>query len=333
MKQSFLTILNLVCLAMTTAYSQNNCLHLNGSGDHVNLGQYVANDVRTIELWFNPETMLDANMTDPSSLAIRNTGLGENGEFGLFIGPSTWLGEEGRAVLYHNVNGVRRSVVSNSNSWAPDHWYHVAGVIDPITGMKLYINGVLQSDSDSFTGSSETRTETFAVGKWGDSDSRYFHGKIDELRIWGRALAQNEILADSCNMEAIVNSTGLQARYTMNAQNLSTLIDEQNTFNGLINGCNYLVNNPCSTNEIEQQIQNQLVIYPNPTTSEFRISADLTLSENTLVSIYGINGQLFVQQQITNDQPISIDHLSSGTYIVRIQDQEILLAELRLVKR
>ena len=38
-----------------------------------------------------------------------------------------------------------KSVFSDNDTWNANQWYHVAAVIDPLDGMKLFIDGVNKS--------------------------------------------------------------------------------------------------------------------------------------------------------------------------------------------
>ena len=90
-------------------------------------------------------------------------------------------------------------MVSDSNSWTGNVWYHVAGVIDPVDGMSLYIDGVKQNDMDTSVLPASNLIHATHIGKWGGLSSRYFNGRIDEVRIWDRSLSQNEILDNQCD--------------------------------------------------------------------------------------------------------------------------------------
>ena len=72
-------------------------------------------------------------------------------------------------------------------------WTHLAATYDGAT-LRLYVNG-LQVSSVPHTGGITTSTLPLHIG--GDSlYGRYFHGRIDEVRIYNRALTQDEIRTD-----------------------------------------------------------------------------------------------------------------------------------------
>jgi hypothetical protein len=77
-----------------------------------------------------------------------------------------------------------------------DSWHYVCGTYDTIEGAKLYIDGELEGTLADLTGIS---VNTFNVtiganeGDTGWKPYRLFDGQIDEVRIYNRALPQDEI--------------------------------------------------------------------------------------------------------------------------------------------
>src|SRR5205823_5992158 len=73
-------------------------------------------------------------------------------------------------------------------------WTYLAATYDTVTGQSLYVNGV-QVAHVSTTGSMVTPGGALRIGGnsiWGE----YFTGRIDEVRVYNRALSQTEIQAD-----------------------------------------------------------------------------------------------------------------------------------------
>jgi hypothetical protein len=72
-------------------------------------------------------------------------------------------------------------------------WTHLAGTYDGST-LKLYANGVLMG-SKAVTGSLAATTNPLRIG--GNTIWReFFHGQIDEVRLYNRALSAGEIQGD-----------------------------------------------------------------------------------------------------------------------------------------
>ena len=79
-------------------------------------------------------------------------------------------------------------------------WTHITALFynGPYTGNnKLYVNGVEQTLSQcAGTVSTQSATANFAMGRWAGYSTNYFKGIIDEVRIYSRALTQQEIIDD-----------------------------------------------------------------------------------------------------------------------------------------
>jgi len=76
---------------------------------------------------------------------------------------------------------------------SPDVWYHVVGVARGATDMSIYINGVDDGGTYSGSGGSlaySSGNATIATSHYHDL---YFEGKIDDVRIYDRALSAGEI--------------------------------------------------------------------------------------------------------------------------------------------
>src|SRR3989449_1827506 len=72
-------------------------------------------------------------------------------------------------------------------------WSHLAGTYDGAT-LKLYVNGVLVA-SNPFTGPILTSTGALRIGGNGIW-KEFFQGRIDEVRIYNRAISSTEVQAD-----------------------------------------------------------------------------------------------------------------------------------------
>ena len=69
-------------------------------------------------------------------------------------------------------------------------WYHIVGTYDK-QNLKLYLNGN-EIGSEPSTITIDVSSRNLIIG-CGDKGTRYFHGTIDEVRIYNRALSEGEI--------------------------------------------------------------------------------------------------------------------------------------------
>ncbi len=111
------------------------------------------------------------------------------------------------------------------------NWHHVAAVYDNGT-INLYVDGALDASTTSGTafGTGLTRYGFVGVGSETDvyngniAPAYYFHGDMDEVRVWNVARTQSEIQA-SMNTCIASGETGLQLYYPMNEGSGSSISD------------------------------------------------------------------------------------------------------------
>lgn len=74
-------------------------------------------------------------------------------------------------------------------------WHHVAGTLDGAT-IRIYVDGVLEN-ATAYAGTPQTNSRPVHIGMaWGGgTPQRFFNGLIDEIKIYNRALSQEEIVA------------------------------------------------------------------------------------------------------------------------------------------
>ena len=88
-----------------------------------------------------------------------------------------------------SING---SSYSLSSELAFDIWVHVAAVYDQSTGLVIYVNGERES-SISISGALNTNGDKFTIGKNSLTDSDYFKGSMDEVRVFDVALTDDQL--------------------------------------------------------------------------------------------------------------------------------------------
>lgn len=74
-----------------------------------------------------------------------------------------------------------------------DRWHHAVGVYDG-TRIALYIDGKLDGSAPA-SGQIATNDESVLIGENSERPDRFWHGLIDEVRIYSYALSENEITA------------------------------------------------------------------------------------------------------------------------------------------
>jgi len=109
-------------------------------------------------------------------------------------------GNSGYALRQSTTDGAADFYVGDGSDWyvltsnavmTNDRWYFVVGVFDG-TNLYIYINGK-QEGSRSANITRATHTGDFAIGRREEYADRYFDGLIAEVRIYNRALSEQEI--------------------------------------------------------------------------------------------------------------------------------------------
>ncbi|WP_422732959.1 LamG-like jellyroll fold domain-containing protein [Micromonospora sp. WMMD558] len=73
-------------------------------------------------------------------------------------------------------------------------WTHLAGVYDTASGrMKLYVDGVLQTTTAAVGGWNATGGYVVGRAKWAGAAANIWHGGVDDVRIYGKALTDAQV--------------------------------------------------------------------------------------------------------------------------------------------
>lgn len=105
-----------------------------------------------------------------------------------------------------------------------DRWQHVAFTWDDRSKtIILYLNGNPSSSPKQFTGPLEMPSQSLAIGK-NERRGYGFHGEIDEVRIWNRALSEAEINAN-LHYRLEGNEPGLEAYWRFDEDTGNTVRD------------------------------------------------------------------------------------------------------------
>jgi hypothetical protein len=133
----------------------------------------------TLEAWVFPTT----------SSGVRDVLIKEGTGVDLYnLYARNWRGLPEANILAGGSNRTSEGMALPANAWT-----HLAGTYDG-TALRLFVNGV-QVASAPVGGSIASSTGPLRVGGnglWGE----FFQGRIDEIRVYNRALTQPEIQAD-----------------------------------------------------------------------------------------------------------------------------------------
>lgn len=146
---------------------------------------YQGNGI-TVSAWVKLESSPSSNHFSIVDKSFWNSTT-DNGGYALTVRSDT--GDFRFSVRNSNGSANYKNAESTSNP-STGEWYHVVGTYDNST-VKIYVNGQL-NQSDSYSGGVMNITDSFVVG-CGPTTTNYFDGKIDHVKVWQRALDNNEI--------------------------------------------------------------------------------------------------------------------------------------------
>ena len=190
-----------------------NCLQLDGAGDYVDLddASVMGPNEGTLSLWVYSEPSSE----DYQGIFASQTGAGWNdARFWLFLRPSI-------NTVYLNLgNGTDYTQTSISGTLNAQQWYHIAGTYNG-TIAKLYING---SEVDTFSTkiTPGVFTPLYTGIGYGDFQTRYFNGTIDEVMIFNKSLSASEISDIYNNASSRFKTSGKQSFSNQSKLNIST---------------------------------------------------------------------------------------------------------------
>ncbi len=105
---------------------------------------------------------------------------------------------EGSTLKFYIGDGTSTSSVSAENL-ETGQWYHITAIYEAGVRQEIYIDGIKRDVDDSPSVTLASSTADLEI-----SDSSYpFDGKIDEVKIYNRALSEQEVLSHSCDMGII----------------------------------------------------------------------------------------------------------------------------------
>ena len=226
-------------------------------------------------------------------------------------------------------------------------WSHLAITFDGNT-TKVYYDGVQQTPQTGSASGSMTRSAGTEINIGGitytgfpvaNSINKYTEGTFDDLRIWNTERSISEI---SNNRSACLTGTepGMEAFYKLNDLNGSEAMDELGnnhaalTNMDTLNAWNVVSSNlvPCGVNLNmqmaqtatvtvnivgidEQETQTDLLVYPNPATSQITIDTEDKIEAVKVIDATGKTVISITQ----NPHTIDVSDLPKGLYILSIK--------------
>jgi len=110
-------------------------------------------------------------------------------------GNQTIVGQDGFYIQLNSDKSITAYAngytLTNGAALNTDQWIHV-GTTYKNGSFILYINGLGIANNSSVTGGLPADTSSFTLGRKPDTNSNYFKGYLDEVRLFNKALSENE---------------------------------------------------------------------------------------------------------------------------------------------
>ncbi|WP_372747076.1 LamG-like jellyroll fold domain-containing protein, partial [Lutibacter sp.] len=120
-----------------------------------------------------------------------------------------------------NIQVVVGSIsITTSSPLTVNTWTHIAATYGN-SELKLYINGSLIG-SETISGNLSTDTSNFTLGRKPGTNSNYYHGFMEEVKVFNKALSANEI--QKMIYQEIENNSGI-VKGTVIPRNITDYID------------------------------------------------------------------------------------------------------------
>jgi hypothetical protein len=178
---------NTVSTAIT--YTNPFCLSFSGAGQAVQIPSFGNFTTMTISAWVNRSSNPSARQT----IVSYKEGNGVNMGFVLcYEGPTDF------PRIYVQVNGTWMNATS-ATAAPSGTWVHLAGWYDG-ANIRIYVNGVQAAQTAAAGTMTNNASQNCVIGARADAAQHFFPGRIDDVRVYSRALTATEIqvLAAGC---------------------------------------------------------------------------------------------------------------------------------------
>ncbi|MFP4058818.1 MAG: LamG domain-containing protein [Candidatus Brocadiia bacterium] len=144
----------------------------------------------TISAWVRPDVV---DGSEDGVVAVGATGGGSTVYF-------SFMNERSRRWRVDLDDGSRRRDARSDSAAQPGEWVHVAVTFESLAGgseqLRMYLDGLLQSDVQGLGGDHEpyAPTNDWLMGTE-RTGSRFFHGALDDVRIYDHELGGDDVLA------------------------------------------------------------------------------------------------------------------------------------------
>ncbi|MBK7377995.1 MAG: T9SS type A sorting domain-containing protein [Ignavibacteriales bacterium] len=185
--------------ADSTTNGAGFAFNLDGSNDQLKRGALSSSlnitTAITLEAWISPNIQKDQSL-------ISKTAASSGYDLALTSGGNVTF-------------KINSTTLTSSSSYTAgsSEWTHIAATYSSATGMRIYINGILDN-SNSTSGNIGTNSSSFYLGS--ESSTNFFEGQLDEIRIWNVVKTADQIRTNMCK-KLTGSESGLIAYWNFDA--------------------------------------------------------------------------------------------------------------------
>jgi predicted outer membrane repeat protein len=209
-------------IAKEINYPPGNCLEFDGIDDYVSVpkSDSLNKNRFTVEFWVR-------TLNPAPNAGIIDKGCDSQNNWYFLTGN----GADSNGVVF-GIGQGSNPPAQLTHSWNDNNWHHVAGTYNNNT-MKLYVDGLL---TDSVVATISLFDNEIHMGNK-LTNSAYFRGKLDDVRIWNFARSVEQIRNDM-HKELTGLENNLISYWTFNESSGDTAIDLSSNYNGVLNNMN-----------------------------------------------------------------------------------------------
>jgi hypothetical protein len=307
----------------------------------------------TYSLWFKANQLVTVEfpLGNQVSLIGRDlAGVGNQGDIGFWHDPNISVYQ--RLHYYTGSSGQLFDFSPSTNTW-----YNLVFVYSSSYIMSVFIDGQLINEV-FFEGSALSADIPFRIGAGTAFDgiaTRFnWNGYIDDIGIWNRALTADEVLAlyNGCDIASLAVSGNItptqftQETYTypntvgstyswtvtngviLSGQGTNSIdVTWANSGVGSVSVVETNASN-CTGDEVTynvvviptnvEELSSQLILYPNPATTELNLQTTAELIGSDLFIFDALGKQIHKQQIISTNTRINTSAFAAGNYVVKV---------------
>lgn len=218
MKRRCIFFMSVILMTSFLFADSDSALEFDGINDYVQLSNLfdIGSSSFTVEMWVKIPPIGQGNLTTSERVGILFGNYGQgNGNINFEVYSS------GQTRYYWGNSEINKF---GSKDLRDGAWHHLAFVRDKVNNkIFVYVDGIIDIESAG-VGTDFNVTALHRIGNDNRSSGNpYFHGQIDEVRIWNIARSESQLREYMC--EDVTAQSGLLSYYKMSEASGTTLPD------------------------------------------------------------------------------------------------------------